>query len=253
MSLLKVFWLSWFKSNFVRGYILFSIFLFLLFNFYLISFEKDLIYKLGGSFKVPYIFNLLFALNYPFVFVYPILMCFVSGIKDQGGSFLRYVFLSGYNKKSVFLFFQKNLFAVSFSLMLVIAIAALFIGLNEGVSPKRITVMDYIWLPLYLLQGLVIGNFFLLVLILSRSLLKTILLVFALAFIFEPILIYVFSDSFSLFHYLPFRSINNLTFVQGMDFTISSTPNRLLNLIMAIFYFITSLFLNYRLFKRMSV
>lgn len=253
MSLFKIFWSNWFKSNFVKWYLLVSIFLILIFNFYLISFEKDLIYRLGGSFKIPYIFNLLYSLNYPFVFIYPVLIGFVSGIKDRDGSFLRYMFLSGYDKKSLFLFFQKNLLAISTLLSTFILFASLIIGLKEGISPKSITFLDFSWFPLYLIQGFAIGNFFYLVLILTRSLLKTILITFILAFVFEPILVYTLAESFNLFYYLPFRSINNLTFVEGMEFTISNTPNRLLNLLLAIAYIIITFFLNYRLFKRLSI
>lgn len=253
MSLFKIFWLNWLKSNFVKWYLLISVLLILLFNFYLISFEKDLIYRLGGSFKIPYIFNLLFALNYPFVFIYPILMGFVSGIKDREGSYLRYLLLSGYNKKSLFIFFQKNLFFASLFLTFFILVASLIIGFNEGISTKRINILDFTWIPLYFIQGFAVGNFFFMILLLSRSLLKTFLITFLLAFILEPILVYTMAESFSIFYYLPFRSINNLTFVEGMEFTISNTPNRLLNLFIAIGYLLMSFVLNYRLFKRIGI
>lgn len=253
MSLFKIFWSNWFKSDFVKGYMLISIFLILIANFYVISFEKDLIYRLGGSFKIPYVFNLLFALNYPFVFLFPLLMGFVSGIKDRGGSFLRYILLSGYSKKELFIFIQKNLTIASSILTLLIFFSALVIGFNEGIAPKRITIQDFIWPFLYFAQGIAIGNFFLLILLLSRSLFKSILITFFLAFLLEPLLVYTTKETFDLFSYLPFRSINNLTFVQGMEFTVSSTPSRSLNLLIALFYLLFSFFLNLSIFKRLAV
>lgn len=253
MSLLKIFWSNWFKSNFVKGYILCSIFLILIANFYIVSFEKDLIYRLGGSFKIPYVFNLLFAMNYPFVFLFPLLMGYVSGIKDQSGSFLRYILLSGFSKKQLFIFFQKNLLIANSILTILVFFSALVLGFIEGVSPKRTTIQDFIWPFLYFFQGFAIGNYFLLILLLSRSLLKTILITFFFAFLLEPLLVYTSKEAFDLFSYLPFRSINNLTFVQGMDFTISDTPSRSLNLLLATLYLFLSFFLNLRLFKRLSV
>jgi hypothetical protein len=180
-------------------------------------------------------------------------MGYVSGIKDRGGSFLRYILLSGFSKKQLFIFFQKNLLIATTILTLLILFSALIIGFYEGVSPKRTTIQDFIWPILYFAQGMAIGNFFLLILLLSKSLLKTILITFFFAFLLEPLLVYTTKEAFDLFSYLPFRTINNLTFVQGMEFTISDTPSRSLNLLIAILYLFLSFFLNLRLFKRLSV
>ncbi|WP_338220798.1 hypothetical protein [Algoriphagus sp. oki45] len=187
------------------------------------------------------------------MFLFPLLMGYVSGIKDRGGSFLRYILLSGISKKQLFIFFQKNLIIATFSLTLLILLSALIIGLDEGVFPKKITILEIIWPFLFFVQGIAVGNFFLLILLLSRSLLKTILITFFFAFLLEPLLVYTTKEAFDLFSYLPFRTINNLTFVQGMEFTISSTPSRSLNLLIASLYLFLSLFLNLRLFKRFSV
>lgn len=250
MTLLKIFWLNWFKSDFVKVFFLVFIFFILIFNFYVISFERDLIYRLGGSFKIPYVFNLFFVLNYPFVFLFPVLMGYVSGIKNRDGSFLRYILLSGYTKKQIFIFLQKNLVIAASILTLLIFFSALLIGINEGISSKSLTILDFIWPLFYFAQSIAIGNFFLTVLLLSRSLLKTILITFFFAFLFEPFLVYTAKETMNLFSYLPFRSINNLTFARGMEFTISSTPNRALNILVAFCYLILSIFLNFRIFKK---
>jgi len=252
MTLLKIFWSNWFKSDFVKVFLLIFISLILIFNFYVVSFERDLIYRLGGSFKIPYVFNLLFALNYPFVFLFPMLMGYVSGIKDRDGSFLRYILLSGYSKKQIFIFLQKNLLIATSILVLLIFFSALLIGINEGVSQKSLTILDFIWPLLYFVQGIAVGNFFLLTLLISRSLLRSILITFFFAFLFEPFLVYTTKEIMNLFSYLPFRTINNLTFAQGMEFTVSSTPSRSLNLLVAICYLILSIFLNFRLFNKLS-
>lgn len=253
MSLFKIFWNAWLKNSFVKSFMFISIFTLLFFNIFVITTEKDLFYSLGGSFKIPQVLNLFFAINFHFVYLIPILLTYIAGINDHNGSFLRYIYLSGYGKDKIFYFFQKSIIFMSLILTFIILLVSLIVGFKEGFSPAGIHLQDLIWPIIFFIQSFAIGNFLFLILLLSRSVLKTILITVFLSFILEPILYYIAKDYFDYFSYFPFRTINNLSYVQGMTFTISASPDRGLNLIFALIYLIVCYFINLNLFRKINI
>lgn len=253
MNLSKFIKLVWWKVSFFKVlmavWLVFSVGL----SFYIYLKEYNLFKGQGVSFSFPVVFNTYGAIGYYFIHIFSILVIFHASYFFHQKPY-RYFLTYGYSRRAIFLLHQKLILLYSFLNATGFFIIAFVIGLLEQDFQQIISLKSIFWYFILIVQSVVLLNFALTLTFIIKRQLFTVITYFFLIIIFEPIITYTLAGDYNVswLYYLPFRSVDKMSYLEHIVLKVSPQPDLIVNLLMVAIYFSVSTLFNYRTLKRID-